>query len=74
MGIAGHNLTVILASRYISIEFQSNLILRLIWEILVGDMNARTADKCNFIIGNDTDKIITLPNDYEPVRGCTELT
>ena len=33
MGIAGCNLTVILASRYISIEFQSNVILRLIWKI-----------------------------------------
>ena len=34
MGTAGRNLTVILASRYISIEFQSNVILRLIWESL----------------------------------------
>ena len=33
MGIAGRNLTVILASRYISIQFQSNVILCLIWEI-----------------------------------------
>ena len=35
MGIAGRNLTLILASRYISIEFQSYVILRLIWEIIV---------------------------------------
>ena len=35
MGIAGRNLAVILASRYISIEFQSNVILRLIWKILL---------------------------------------
>ena len=37
MGIAGRSLTVILASRYISIEFQSNVILRLIWEIIIID-------------------------------------
>ena len=34
MGIAGRNLTVILASRYISIEFQTNVILCLIWETI----------------------------------------
>ena len=33
MGIVGSNLTVILASRYISIEFESKVILRLIWKV-----------------------------------------